>query len=60
MAIGLEAGKTHLDGVAGVVNYDHVHAIPASWTFGGVLSAARFAELLADAVTGTDTAASGS
>ena len=39
---------------------DHVHAIPASWTFGGVLSAARFAELLADAVTGTDTAASGS
>lgn len=38
----------------------HVHAIPASWTFGGVLSAARFAELLADAVTGSDTAASGS
>ncbi|WP_297024811.1 iron-siderophore ABC transporter substrate-binding protein [Thalassospira sp.] len=38
----------------------NVHAIPASWTFGGVLSAARFAELLADAVTGADTTASGS
>ncbi|WP_296992766.1 iron-siderophore ABC transporter substrate-binding protein [Thalassospira sp. UBA1131] len=42
------------------VRKGHVHAIPASWTFGGVLSSARFAELLADAVTGTDTAASGS
>jgi iron complex transport system substrate-binding protein len=39
---------------------NHVYAIPSSWTFGGVLSAARFAELLADAVTNTDTAASGS
>ena len=38
----------------------NVHAIPASWTFGGVLSAARFAELLADAVTGLDTSANGS
>ncbi|WP_114099502.1 iron-siderophore ABC transporter substrate-binding protein [Thalassospira profundimaris] len=39
---------------------DHVYAVPASWTFGGVLSAARFAELLADAVTGTRTTATGS
>ncbi|MDG4718002.1 MULTISPECIES: iron-siderophore ABC transporter substrate-binding protein [Thalassospira] len=39
---------------------DHVYAVPASWTFGGLLSAARFAELLADAVTGTQTTASGS
>jgi len=38
----------------------NVHAIPASWTFGGVLSAARFAELLADAVTGVDSTANGS
>jgi iron complex transport system substrate-binding protein len=38
----------------------HVYAVPASWTFGGLLSAARFAELLADAVTGTQTTASGS
>lgn len=38
----------------------HVYAIPSSWTFGGILSAARFAELLADAVTGVDTTASGS
>jgi iron complex transport system substrate-binding protein len=39
---------------------NHVYAIPSSWTFGGLLSAARFAELLADAVTGTNTTASGS
>ena len=38
----------------------HVYTVPSSWTFGGVLSAARFAELLADAVTGTPTTASGS
>ncbi len=39
---------------------DHVYAIPSSWTFGGVLSAARFAELLADAVTSANSPASGS
>ncbi|NIZ01151.1 iron-siderophore ABC transporter substrate-binding protein [Thalassospira lucentensis] len=30
---------------------NHVYEVPSSWTFGGVLSAARFAEKLADAVT---------
>lgn len=30
---------------------NHVYEVPSSWTFGGILSAARFAELLADAVT---------
>ena len=42
------------------VRNGHVYAIPSSWTFGGVLSAARFAEFLADAVTGTHSTASGS
>lgn len=36
------------------VRNDQVYAIPSSWTFGGLLSAARFAERLADAVTGSD------
>jgi iron complex transport system substrate-binding protein len=38
----------------------HVYPVPASWTFGGLLSAARFAELLADAVTAPRSPASGS
>lgn len=42
------------------VRNDQVHTIASSWTFGGVLSAARFAELLADAVTDGATAANGS
>lgn len=32
------------------VREKHVYSIPTSWTFGGVLSGARFAEQLADAV----------
>ncbi|MCC9623884.1 iron-siderophore ABC transporter substrate-binding protein [Thalassospira sp. MA62] len=32
---------------------DHLYAIPPAWTFGGVLSGARFAEFLADTVTNT-------
>ncbi|AUG52336.1 iron-siderophore ABC transporter substrate-binding protein [Thalassospira marina] len=32
------------------VRSNHVHAIPSSWTFGGVLAGARFAEQLADAI----------